>query len=179
MENLKNIITEYIIKTWKRWLIPSLIGSITLVLDIITKYLVETKLHEYLVKINSPNPDRLEFLNGFLQIHLIYNQGGVFGIFQGYKNVFLIISIIVLILMVVFWILEKNKSMIFNITMSLIVSGAIGNIIDRFIPSREGVVDFISIGVDGVYRWPSFNIADSCIVVGAILLIIVFYKNGK
>jgi signal peptidase II len=114
-----------------------------------------------------------------LRIALVYNRGGVFGIFQGYKNVFLIISIFVLILMIIFWIVEKKKSRIFNITMALIISGAIGNIIDRFIPGREGVVDFISIGVDGIYRWPSFNVADSCIVVGAILLIFVFYKGDK
>jgi len=159
-----------LISKYKRWIIPLSIGIITLILDVVTKYLVETRL---------PIPERLEFLGGFLRISLVHNKGGVFGIFQGYQHIFLILSIVVLILMIVFWIFEKNKSMIFNICMSLIASGAIGNIIDRIIPGREGVVDFISIGVDGVYRWPSFNIADSCIVVGAILLVIVFYKSDS
>lgn len=155
------------------WTIPLSIGVVTLILDIITKYLVEARFK------GTEFTESINFLDGFLRIHLVYNRGGVFGIFQGYQHVFLIISIVVLILMIIFWIFEKNKSMIFNITMSLIVSGAIGNIIDRLVPGREGVVDFISIGVDGFYRWPSFNIADSCIVVGAILLIFVFYRSEK
>ena len=165
----------------KQWLIPLSVGIITLGLDILTKYLVEAKFYCRCCDnaITTNLSQSAEFLGGFLRIHLVHNKGGVFGIAQGYTNIFLIVSIIVLILMIIFWIYEKNKSMVFNVTMSLIISGAIGNIIDRIMPSREGVVDFISIGVDGVYRWPSFNIADSCIVVGAILLIIVFYRNEK
>ena len=123
--------------------------------------------------------DRVDFLDGFFRITLVYNEGGVFGIFQGYKTMFLVISGIVLVLMVLYYIYEKNKSLIFCIAMALVASGAIGNIIDRLMPQRPGVVDFISIGIDGVYRWPTFNIADMCIVVGAALLIIVLYKEEK
>ena len=123
--------------------------------------------------------DRVDFFGGFLRITLVYNEGGVFGIFQGYKNIFLVISFIVLFLMVAYYIYEKNKSMLFCSAMALITSGAIGNIIDRLMPDRPGVVDFISIGVDGVYRWPTFNIADTCIVIGAAILIVVFYKEER
>ncbi len=99
---------------------------------------------------------------GFLRITLVYNEGGVFGILQGYKNMFLVVSLLVLTVMVGYYAYEyiyrKNRSMIFSAAMALIVSGAIGNIIDRLISHRPGVVDFISIGVDGVYRWPTFNV---------------------
>lgn len=142
----------------------------TLILDIWTKYLIVTHLDYY---------QRIDFLGGFLRITLVYNKGGVFGIAQGYKNVFLIISIIVLAFMIGYYIYEKNKTTLFNICMSLIVSGAIGNIIDRVIPGRPGVVDFISIGSDEIYRWPAFNVADSCIVVGAVLLFVVFIQEEK
>ncbi len=132
---------------------------------------------KFLIVRNYGFGDRTDFLNGFLRIALVYNEGGVFGILQGHKNLFLIVSIVVLALMIVYYFFEKNKSLLFNTSMALIVAGAVGNIIDRLVPGRPGVVDFISIGVDGVYRWPSFNVADSSIVVGAFLLIVVFYKE--
>ncbi|MBP7734654.1 MAG: signal peptidase II [Spirochaetes bacterium] len=150
------------------YLLPLGLITAILSLDIVTKFLIVR---------NYGFGDRTDFLNGFLRIALVYNEGGVFGILQGHKNLFLIVSIVVLALMIVYYFFEKNKSLLFNTSMALIVAGAVGNIIDRLVPGRPGVVDFISIGVDGVYRWPSFNVADSSIVVGAFLLIVVFYKE--
>nr|HPR50135.1 signal peptidase II [Spirochaetota bacterium] len=139
-------------------------------LDVLTKNYIVENLHLY---------ERRDYLDGLLRITLVYNQGGVFGILQGYKNMFLVVSVIVLLLMIGYFLYEKNKTLLFTISLSFIISGAIGNIIDRVIPGRPGVVDFISIGVDGVYRWPAFNVADSAIVVGACLLVIVFYQEEK
>jgi signal peptidase II len=150
------------------YLMPLGLITAILSLDIVTKYLV-VRYYGF--------GDRTDFLNGFLRIALVYNEGGVFGILQGHKNLFLIVSVVVLALMVIYYFFEKNKSILFNTSMALIVSGAIGNIIDRLVPGRPGVVDFISVGVDGIYRWPSFNVADSSIVVGAFLLILVFYRE--
>lgn len=144
--------------------------GVTLILDVLTKNYIVENLHLY---------ERRDYLDGLLRITLVYNQGGVFGILQGYKNMFLVVSVIVLLLMIGYFLYEKNKTLLFTISLSFIISGAIGNIIDRVIPGRPGVVDFISIGVDGVYRWPAFNVADSAIVVGACLLVIVFYQEEK
>lgn len=152
------------------YLLPLGIIAVLLPLDIVTKHFV--------VQIFGFG-DRADYLGGFLRIALVYNEGGVFGILQGHKNLFLVVSIVVLSLMVLYYLFEKNKSRLFSTSMALIVSGAVGNIIDRLVPGRPGVVDFISIGVDGVYRWPSFNVADSSIVVGAFLLIIVFYLEER
>lgn len=123
--------------------------------------------------------DKVDLLGGFVRITLVYNEGGVFGIFQGYKTMFLVISIVVLILMILYYIYEKHKTMIFCAAMALVGAGAIGNIIDRLLPQRPGVVDFISIGIDGIYRWPTFNIADICIIIGAALLMVVLYQEEK
>lgn len=139
-------------------------------LDLFTKQLVVEYFHDV---------DRLDYLGGFLRISLVYNQGGVFGIMQGKKTFFLVVSLIVLILMLVYYIMEKQKSMLFSTSMALIIGGAVGNITDRLVPGRPGVVDFISIGVDGIYRWPSFNVADSSIVMGAFLLAILFIREEK
>jgi signal peptidase II len=154
----------------KNYLLPLSIVTAVLSLDIVTKYAVVLKFGM---------GDRADFLGGFLRISLVYNEGGVFGILQGHKNLFLIVSIVVLTVMVFYYILEKNKTVLFSTSMALIVSGAIGNIIDRLVPGRPGVVDFISVGVDSVYRWPSFNVADSSIVTGAFLLILVFYLEER
>ena len=144
--------------------------GVTLILDVLTKNYIVENLHLY---------ERRDYLDGLLRITLVYNQGGVFGILQGYKNMFLVVSVIVLLLMIGYFLYEKNKTLLFTMSLSFIISGAVGNIIDRVIPGRPGVVDFISIGVDGVYRWPAFNVADSAIVVGACLLVIVFYQEEK
>jgi signal peptidase II len=84
----------------------------------------------------------------------------------------------VLIILIVFFILEKNKTLLFCSSIALIISGAIGNILDRIL-GKEGVVDFVYIGSDRYFRWPAFNVADSVIVAGAFLLFIVFYKEEK
>lgn len=156
--------------TIKHYILPIVLISVILPLDILTKSLI-VRSYGF--------GDRSDFFGGFLRIALVYNEGGVFGILQGYKSLFLVVSIVVLVLMVFYYIYEKNKSTIFTLSMALIVSGAVGNIIDRLIPGRPGVVDFISIGIDGVYRWPSFNVADASIVTGAFLLILVFYLEER
>lgn len=152
----------------KKYSIAAVIFATVLGLDVITKNAILSAIVE---------GERIDYLGGFLRFTLTYNEGGVFGILQGYKNVFLGVSLIVLVLMFAYFIYEKNKTWLFTIAMSLIMGGAVGNIIDRLIPGRRGVVDFISVGVDSVYRFFTFNIADSGIVIGAFLLIIVFYQE--
>ncbi|MCH8934427.1 MAG: signal peptidase II, partial [Gemmatimonadetes bacterium] len=61
--------------------------------------------------------------------------------------------------------------------LGLVCGGAVGNLIDR-IRSSRGVVDFIDVGI-GVHRWPTFNIADSAVTVGAIALAFVLWMEGR
>ncbi len=154
----------------KKYLYLIALAGFIIAFDLYTKHLIV----DYFTMV-----DRADYFGGFLRISLVYNQGGVFGILQGKKTFFLVVSIIVLVLMLVYYVLEKNKSMLFNTSMALIIGGAVGNISDRLIPGRPGVVDFISVGVDGIYRWPSFNVADSSIVIGAFLLALIFIKEER
>ncbi|MFH0975279.1 MAG: signal peptidase II [Spirochaetota bacterium] len=153
----------------KKYIYTALIFMVSLFLDIITKYLVLINISEH---------ERINIAGSFIQLTLVYNRGGLFGILQGYQNLFLIISIIVLIFIIIFFIYEKNKNMIFCTSMALITSGAVGNILDR-VTGRKGVVDFIYIGSDNVFRWWAFNVADAVIVVGAFLLFIMFIEQEK
>lgn len=154
----------------KKHIIPAVTLALALTVDILTKTLAVKHLGFY---------DKIDFFGGFLRLDLTYNQGGVFGIMQGYKNFFLAVSIVVLVIMVAYYFYEKAMPAMFRIAMALIIGGAAGNILDRLIKGRPGVVDFISVGVDGVYRWPTFNIADSVIIVGAFLLVLVVYSEDK
>jgi signal peptidase II len=154
----------------RKHIIPVITLAAAFIADLVTKNLALKHLGFY---------NRFDFLGGFFRFDLTYNQGGVFGIMQGYKNFFLIVSIIVLLIMVAYYFYEKEMPGLFRIAMALIIGGAAGNIYDRLIPGRPGVVDFISVGVDGVYRWPTFNIADSVIIAGALLLVIVVYIEDK
>jgi len=154
----------------KKHIIPAVTVILTLLADVISKNLAIKHLGFY---------DKIDFFGGFLRLDLTYNQGGVFGIMQGYKNFFLIVSVIVLVIMIAYYFYEKAMPAMFRIAMALIIGGAAGNILDRIIAGRPGVVDFISVGVDGVYRWPTFNIADSVIIAGAFLLVLVVYTEDK
>ncbi len=154
----------------KKHIVPFLIVVLTFILDFYTKSLALVHLANF---------RKIDFLNGFLRFDLTFNRGGVFGILQGYKNLFLIASIVVLLLMVAYYFYESAMPRFFRYAMAFIIGGAAGNITDRLIPGRIGVVDFISIGVDDVFRWYTFNVADMAIVMGAIVMAIVLYLEER
>jgi signal peptidase II len=154
----------------KKHIAPVLVIAAAFGADFFTKQLAVKYLGYY---------KTIDFFGGFIRLDLTYNRGGVFGIMQGHQSFFLIVSCLVLAVMVVYYFYEKAMPWLFHISMALIIAGALGNIFDRLVPGRTGVVDFLSVGVDGVYRWPTFNIADSVIVVGALLLVFVVYRQDK
>ncbi len=109
-----------------------------------------------------------DFLNWFL----IYNPGAAFSFLSqagGWQRwFFTVIGIIAAI--VIIWLLQKNtQDRPFCLALSLILGGAIGNVIDRLL--YGAVVDFIDVHYDG-WHWPAFNIADSAISIGATLIVI-------
>ncbi|MCX6734367.1 MAG: signal peptidase II [Candidatus Peregrinibacteria bacterium] len=133
---------------------------ILIALDQLTKYLV----HHYMQVTK-------ELLGNFLRIEYSQNTGVAFGLPVPYP--FLIVGNVLLMGLIV-WIINKEFDMdqpIGKLSLVLIISGALGNVIDRLI--RGFVIDFI-----GVLRWPNFNLADTYISIG-ILLMIVFYGRIK
>jgi len=97
------------------------------------------------------------------------NTGSLFGLFEGYNLLFIILTLIVIIFIIYY--INKNKVSYYEeISLSLILGGAVGNLIDRIV--YNGVIDFINLRI-----WPSFNIADSCITIGVIGLMIYYLKK--
>lgn len=132
-------------------------------LDQATKFLA-TKF----LQLNNPLP----LVKNFLFLTLVHNRGAAFGVFQDQLFIFLLISIFA-ILLIIRSLKDKKNSVLFRISLSLILGGAIGNFIDR---ARFGfVIDFLDFRV-----WPVFNLADSVISIAAILLTweLLFKKNA-
>ena len=130
---------------------------ITLFLDIITKYLIV----KFEPSFNLP----------FFSLVNIQNTGALFGYFQGFQILFIIIGFVVLYGVYHYYSSFKNTPSI--VGLSLITAGAIGNLLDRIF--RGHVVDFLDFFL-GNYHWPAFNISDTALVVGVILLLIYYKK---
>lgn len=118
----------------------------------------------------------IEVFGSYFRFRLVYNTGGVFGTFQGNPMVFQFLTGFAIVFLFFYFIKTPEDSPLFRFSVSLITGGAFGNFTDRFF--RHGVVDFIDMGVN-YYRWPTYNIADSFITTGAILLGIAFYRIEK
>lgn len=111
-----------------------------------------------------------KFLVRYFNVPYIKNPGSLWGLFP--NGTMLLIWLSLIIIGVFFFNYDKiqKSSKICRIGSGLVVGGAIGNLIDRIV--FRAVIDFIDFKV-----WPSFNIADSAITVGVILLIIYFMKE--
>lgn len=121
--------------------------------------------------------ERIPIIENFLYITSHRNQGAAWGILQGQMTFFYIVTIIVVIF-VVYHIQKYGKeNPFFGYTMAIILGGAIGNFIDRLF--RKEVVDFIDVYPFG-YNFPIFNVADSALTIGVLLMIIyILFIEGK
>ena len=107
----------------------------------------------------------------------VENTGSVFGIGQGYVIVPTIATIAILIAVpIILWYLKSRHGYVPSTFESacagLIIGGAIGNLIDRV--GRAAVTDFVDVVILPGVHWPAFNVADACVVVGTIFLLVVF-----
>jgi signal peptidase II len=134
---------------------------VVLLLDQLSKYLVIQKI---------PVHDSIEIIPNFFYFTHIKNTGAAFGIFQGMINIFIVISIAAVILIVILRSLLKIESYLYHVSLGFILGGAVGNLIDRLIMGE--VTDFLHF-----FFWPVFNLADSFIVIGFIILVIILLKN--
>ncbi len=148
-----------------------LLPLIYVALDHITKFLVIKNIpYGSFIKIN----DYFSLVN-------ISNTGVAFSMFQN-NNIFFICLVSLVILFLIFF-LYKNKKELTKIqthSLLLILSGGIGNLIDRLF--RGAVVDFIDVGYKNVYRWPAFNVAYSCVCICVklfIIFLLFFNKKAK
>ena len=112
-------------------------------------------------------------INGFFNLVYVMNPGAAFGFLanmsETFRYVFFIGITVVIMLCIIYYIVKsKQQNMLMVISLTLIFGGAVGNLIDRI---RFGaVVDFLDVYI-GTAHWPAFNVADSAISVGAVLMV--------
>ncbi len=107
----------------------------------------------------------LDWLAPYVRIVNWHNTGAAFGIFQGMNEVFMGLAFVIIALIFIYFPMIPVEDYYFRLALSLQLAGAAGNLIDRL--SRGYVTDFISVG-----RFPVFNVADSCITMGVVVLLI-------
>jgi signal peptidase II len=107
----------------------------------------------------------------------VENRGAAFGILQGKVSILAIVTILAILGMAYFLIKYRPDSILCRVSIAMILSGAIGNFIDRV--WYKYVVDFIMFHYKEVYYFPNFNIADTLVVVGTGLLSLYIIKDVK
>ncbi|MCM3569135.1 signal peptidase II [Neobacillus mesonae] len=137
-----------------------LIALFVIFLDQLTKWLIEHKM--YL-------GESIPVIDNVLYITSHRNQGAAWGILQGQMWLFYVITIVVIIGIVYYLQKAAKGKWLLGVSLALMLGGAIGNFIDRVI--RKEVVDFIHTFIFS-YNFPVFNIADSALCIGVILLMI-------
>lgn len=137
----------------------AIFSIILIIVDQFTKYLAATNL---------ANENSIVLIDNFLRLYYIENRGAAFGILQGFRSLFAVITVAVLLILIIFLFKNYNKvPFIYLLSFSLLIGGTIGNFIDRI--RLHYVIDFISMKFFG-YDFAIFNFADLFIVVGTILI---------
>jgi signal peptidase II len=138
-----------------------------------TKYSIQKRL---------PLHHTVSVVKGFFNLTHVRNPGGAFGILGGEggrlsSSLFVLVSLIAIGIIIFFFFKTREDEEILSLAFSMVLSGAIGNLIDRF---RIGeVIDFFDFQISS-FHWPAFNIADSAITIGiGLILVEIFYRDIK
>ncbi len=142
-----------------RWL---WLSSIVVILDQWTKKLIEEK---FVLYETYPVTD-------FFNLILVYNTGAAFSFLAdagGWQRWFFLVLALGISIYLVWWLLQlKKEQILLPFAIAMIIGGAIGNLIDRFLYGH--VIDFLDFYISD-WHWPAFNLADSAIVLGVTLFI--------
>jgi len=140
-----------------------------LVLDLITKAWVVRAMTLY---------ESVPVLGDVFRLTYTHNPGAAFGINVGEHSrlVFLALALTALGILLWLYATTPGRRRFRLVSLALVAGGAVGNIVDR-IRYERGVVDFLDVGI-GTLRWPVFNVADMAVSVGAVLLLVSFYRES-
>jgi len=143
-----------------------LIVFLGLILDRLTKVWALNSLKE---------TNGVVLIKDIFKLEYLENRGAAFGILQNKLILLALVTLLVIAGMIYYIIKYKPKSKFLRISFALIISGALGNLYDRLF--YKYVVDFVLLHYKEIYYFPTFNIADSLVVVGTVILAISIVKE--
>ena len=150
----------------------STVALVVLALDLAAKLVAVAQLTER---------EPVEVIDGLLSLRLVRNPGAAFGVAQGLTIALTVIAVVVIL--VILRIARRLQSTSWAVGLGMVLGGAIGNLLDRIFrepgPFRGHVVDFVELP-----HWPVFNLADSAIVTGGVLMVLlslrgITYDGGR
>ena len=143
---------------------------VIVIADIVTKMIALNTLQLY-----APQP----VAGDALRLTLVRNPGAAFGLYLGdySRYIFMVLTVGALVILWRLYQTTREGDLPRTLAIALVCAGAIGNLIDR-IRWSEGVVDFIDVGI-GDSRWPTFNVADMAVSIGAALLAWVLWQEDQ
>ena len=153
--------------TWKN-IIPLICVALpVLILDWSTKWLVKNHIAQGI--------EQISIIPGFFNLRHDRNTGAAFGVLAGHRVLLIIITIVALIFIFSYY-LRFRESRWMQVSLGFLLGGAVGNFIDRIYLGE--VVDFLQFGIasKGLF-WPTFNIADISVCIGAGMLIVYLFQN--
>lgn len=149
-----------------RWLLLSLL---VIVLDQVSKQLAEAMMLVYETVPVMP----------FFSLTLVYNEGAAFSFLSdqgGWQRWLFVALAMAISLVLVGWLARLRDERLLAISLALVIGGAVGNLIDRLLFGH--VIDFLDFYY-GSWHWPAFNIADSAITIGVLLLLLDSFFEGS
>lgn len=144
-----------------------ILSTLLMFIDQLIKYFVIHNLELY---------KSIKLIPNFFYITFVKNDGAAFSILSGNRWLLIAIGIIALMFMIKLIIMDKKITKLDVVSYSLVIGGILGNLVDRVL--YGSVIDYLDFYLFG-YNAPVFNFADSCIVIGAIIIICVLIKEGN
>jgi len=145
---------------------PIIITSIVLtIIDQISKIVVVNLLD---------TNNNIQLIKNFFYLTYAQNNGAAFSILTGQRILLILITLLIIGMLIYYLKKNFNQDKLNKIAFSLVIGGSIGNLIDRIV--RGYVVDFIDFKIFG-YNFPIFNLADTFITIGVIILIIIAFRK--
>lgn len=149
----------------RRALLLGVVAAVVLLVDVVTKVLVVAELE---------GQRTIELLGGQLLLRVTRNPGAAFSFAEGATVLFTAVAVVVVV--VILRVSRRLRSRGWAWSLGLLLGGATGNLVDRLLrspgPGRGAVVDFLDFQV-----WPSFNVADSAIVTGGVLAVLLSMRG--